>query len=490
MRRREGAPPYVFYEGPPTANGRPGSHHVLARVFKDIFPRYKTMRGFYSYRKGGWDCHGLPVEIAVEQKLGFESKQSDIERYGIAEFNAPCRESVFEFLEDWTRADRADRLLGRPRRPLPHAGLAVHRVGLVGARAAVGQGPALRGLQGRARTARATAPRCPATRWPRATRTSRTRASTSAIPVTEAGGRAARGRRAARVDDDAVDARLQRRRGRRPGPDVRPHDRRPRAGRGARRARARRGRARSPTASPAGTWSAPRYEPPFPFIPALRVRRQGPHRPAGRLRRPPRTAPASSTPRSRSARTTSASAPSRGSNVINPVRADGTYDERIGPYAGRYVKDGRRRPDRGPARPRPAASRPSACCTPTRTAGAAARRCSTTPSRPGTSAPRSCSDRLLAANETVDWHPEHIKHGRFGRWLENNVDWAISAASATGARRCRSGATRRARPSHRLVRRAGGALRRHARGPAPPVRRRGRRSPRRPAASRCAACPR
>src|SRR4051795_5293967 len=102
LRRREGAPPYVFYEGPPTANGRPGSHHVLARVFKDVFPRYKTMRGFYSYRKGGWDCHGLPVEIAVQNELGIESKQQ-IEEYGIAEFNQKCRESVFEFLEDWTR---------------------------------------------------------------------------------------------------------------------------------------------------------------------------------------------------------------------------------------------------------------------------------------------------------------------------------------------------------------------------------------------------
>ena len=100
LRRREGAPPWVFYEGPPTANGRPGSHHVLARVFKDIYPRFKTMRGFYVERKGGWDCHGLPVEIAVEQKLGIQSKD-EIEAYGIAEFNAKCRESVFEFLEDW-----------------------------------------------------------------------------------------------------------------------------------------------------------------------------------------------------------------------------------------------------------------------------------------------------------------------------------------------------------------------------------------------------
>ena len=102
LRRREGAEPFVFYEGPPTANGRPGSHHVLARVFKDIFPRYQTMRGRYVERKAGWDCHGLPVEIAVEQQLGFTSK-ADIERYGIAEFNAKCRESVFEFLDDWTR---------------------------------------------------------------------------------------------------------------------------------------------------------------------------------------------------------------------------------------------------------------------------------------------------------------------------------------------------------------------------------------------------
>ena len=100
LRRREGAPRYVFYEGPPTANGPPGSHHVLARVFKDIYPRYKTMRGYRVERKGGWDCHGLAVEIAVEQQLGLTNK-TQIEEYGIERFNARCRESVFEFLEDW-----------------------------------------------------------------------------------------------------------------------------------------------------------------------------------------------------------------------------------------------------------------------------------------------------------------------------------------------------------------------------------------------------
>ena len=177
MRRREGAEPFVFYEGPPTANGRPGSHHVLARVFKDIFPRYQTMRGRYVERKAGWDCHGLPVEIAVEQQLGFTSK-ADIERYGIAEFNAKCRESVFEFLDDWTRL--TERIaywvdLEHPYRTLDEL---LHRVGLVGARAAVGARPALRGPQGRpvlpARRHRAVL----ATRSRRATRTSRTRPST------------------------------------------------------------------------------------------------------------------------------------------------------------------------------------------------------------------------------------------------------------------------------------------------------------------------
>src|SRR5437868_5399806 len=102
IRRRTGAQPWGFYEGPPTANGPPGSHHVLARAFKDIFPRYKTMRGFYVERKGGWDCHGLPVELAVEAELGFTSK-SDIERFGIAEFNAICREKVMSHVGDWTR---------------------------------------------------------------------------------------------------------------------------------------------------------------------------------------------------------------------------------------------------------------------------------------------------------------------------------------------------------------------------------------------------
>lgn len=102
MENREGKPEYVFYEGPPTANGRPGVHHVLARAFKDIFPRYKTMRGYYVSRRGGWDTHGLPVEIEVEKQLGFSNKQ-DIENFGIDKFNALCRESAFTYIQEWER---------------------------------------------------------------------------------------------------------------------------------------------------------------------------------------------------------------------------------------------------------------------------------------------------------------------------------------------------------------------------------------------------
>ena len=83
-------PRWTFFEGPPTANGRPGTHHVEARVFKDVFPRFKTMQGYLVERKAGWDCHGLPVELAVEKELGFSGK-GDIEAYGVAEFNARCR---------------------------------------------------------------------------------------------------------------------------------------------------------------------------------------------------------------------------------------------------------------------------------------------------------------------------------------------------------------------------------------------------------------
>ena len=102
---REGKKPFIFYEGPPTANGRPGIHHVIARTLKDTVCRYKTMRGYQVKRKAGWDTHGLPVEIEVEKELGLNNKQ-EIEEYGIDKFNCKCRESVFKYERQWREMTR------------------------------------------------------------------------------------------------------------------------------------------------------------------------------------------------------------------------------------------------------------------------------------------------------------------------------------------------------------------------------------------------
>ncbi len=101
LQKESPAGEFVFYEGPPTANGRPGIHHLESRAFKDIIPRYKTMRGYHVRRKGGWDTHGLPVEIEVEKELGISSKK-EIEEYGIAQFNEKCKENVWKYVDEWT----------------------------------------------------------------------------------------------------------------------------------------------------------------------------------------------------------------------------------------------------------------------------------------------------------------------------------------------------------------------------------------------------
>ncbi|HXF57631.1 MAG TPA: isoleucine--tRNA ligase [Actinomycetota bacterium] len=102
LERRKGAPEWVFYDGPPTANNRPHIGHVEARTFKDLYPRYRTMTGYYVHRKAGWDCHGLPVEVEVEKAIGTRSKR-DIEAFGVAEFVRLCRESVRTYVDDWRR---------------------------------------------------------------------------------------------------------------------------------------------------------------------------------------------------------------------------------------------------------------------------------------------------------------------------------------------------------------------------------------------------
>jgi len=102
LAQTDGSPRWTFYEGPPTANGMPGTHHIEARSFKDIFPRFKTMQGFHVDRKAGWDCHGLPVELAVEKELGFAGK-ADIEEYGVEAFNDRCRASVTRHVDKWSQ---------------------------------------------------------------------------------------------------------------------------------------------------------------------------------------------------------------------------------------------------------------------------------------------------------------------------------------------------------------------------------------------------
>ena len=102
LAARAGCKPFVFYEGPPTANGMPHPGHCLTRAIKDVFPRYRTMRGYYCERKAGWDTHGLPVEVEVCKELGIHSKE-EIENYGIEPFIHKCQASVWRYMQEWER---------------------------------------------------------------------------------------------------------------------------------------------------------------------------------------------------------------------------------------------------------------------------------------------------------------------------------------------------------------------------------------------------
>ena len=114
LEQRAGAPPFVFYEGPPTANGMPHPGHCLTRAIKDLFPRYKTMRGYRCERKAGWDTHGLPVEVEVCKELGIHSKE-EIETYGVEKFIQKCQQSVWRVHARVGTPHRTHRLLGRSR---------------------------------------------------------------------------------------------------------------------------------------------------------------------------------------------------------------------------------------------------------------------------------------------------------------------------------------------------------------------------------------
>jgi isoleucyl-tRNA synthetase len=424
MRRREGAPLFVFYEGPPTANGAPGAHHVLSRVFKDIFPRYKTMRGHYVPRKAGWDCHGLPVELEVERQLGISSKH-EIEQYGIAEFNQRCRESVFSYVEDWNRLterigfwiDLDDAyvtlaneyiesvwwalrqiwdkdLLYEGHKVVPYCprcgtALSSHEVAL-GYKDVIDpsiyvrfpvidpKGPLEQGDQLLIWTT---------TPWTLVSNAAvamnpeltyvRARLDAEVHVLAEARVAAVLGEQAEVLD-------------------------------------------RFPGAEMQGT----RYEAPFPYIAAEEFG------PLGHTVLP--AAFVSADDGTGLVHTAIAFGEDDfrlgeqfGLQIVNPVLADGTFDERIGPYAGQRVKEadpdliadldqrGRLLRSEDYEHSYPHCWR---CDTPLLYYAKASWYIRTTAKR----------EELLRANEAIDWYPFHIKHGRFGKWLESNVDWALS----------------------------------------------------------------
>ena len=417
IRRREGSPPFIFYEGPPTANGRPGAHHVLARVFKDVFPRYRTMRGHYVPRKAGWDCHGLPVELEVEKELGFHNKH-DIERFGIAEFNARCRESVLRYIDEWNElterigfwVDTDDAyytlandyiesvwwslkqvwdkgLLVEGNRVVPYCtrcgtALSSHELSL-GYEDVVDPSVYVK-------FPLVDEPDVSLLAWTTMPWTLVPHAAIAVDPgVTYV---------QARKDGDTLilaeplvervlgeDAEIV---GRMPGSEL----------------------------------LGLRYEPPFPYITDYGER--GHTVLAGDF--------VSIEDGTGVVHTGAAFgdddfrlATENGLTIHNPVDAEGRFDERTGPYAGMHVREADphliealRESGRLFSAGEYEHSYPHCwrCGTPLIYYAKKNWSVRTTARK----------DELLAANESINWHPEHIKHGRFGKWLENNVDWALS----------------------------------------------------------------
>jgi isoleucyl-tRNA synthetase len=427
VRRREGAEPWVFWEGPPTANGRPGVHHVLARVFKDIYPRYKTMRGYQVERKGGWDTHGLPVEIAVQQQLGIENKR-EIEEFGIAEFNQRCRDAVFEYLEDWNALterigfwidlDDAYRTLDPTYiESVWWALRQIHDKGLL--------------YEGHK-----VVPYCPGCE----TALSSHEVAQGyedvvdpsvyvRLPVVEDGGPLQAGdellvwtttpwtlvsNAAVAVDPELVYVRAK------VGPLDAPVVLAEALVERVLGAEGVRILERFPGAALDGV----RYEPPFSYLKSDVYGERGHTVLLGDFVTADdgtglvHTAIAFGEDDFRLGQ-------QYGLNVVNPVRLDGTYDERIGPYVGRKVKEAD--PDLiEDLRARGRLLRAE-------TIEHAYPHCwrSGDPliyyaKRSWYIATSKLRDNLIEANSQVDWHPEHIREGRMGDWLRGNVDWALS----------------------------------------------------------------
>jgi isoleucyl-tRNA synthetase len=417
IRRRQGGKPFVFYEGPPTANGRPGSHHVLSRVFKDVFPRYRTMRGHLVHRKAGWDCHGLPVELEIERELGIKSKE-DIERYGIAEFNAKCRSSVLTYIDEWNKlterigfwidTDQAyytltdeyiesvwwglsevwkKGLLYQGHKVVPYCprcgtALSSHEVAQgykdvvdpsVFVRFPVVGEPGV-SLLGWTTTPWTLLSNAALAVHPDVTYV-RARVGDEVLIVAEALAERVLG------EGYTVESRLS-------GHEL------------------------------AGT----RYEPPFSFVTDF-----------GELGHSVLEADFVTTDDGTGIVHTAIAfgeddfqlGERYGLTLQNPVRLDGTFDERMGPFAGRKVKEadpdivealraaGRLFREMPYEHAYPHCWR---CGTPLLYYAKASWYVKTTAIR----------EEMLAENEKINWYPEHIKHGRFGDWLEGNVDWALS----------------------------------------------------------------
>jgi isoleucyl-tRNA synthetase len=431
VAQREGARVWSFYEGPPTANGRPGSHHVLARVFKDIYPRYRTMRGYQVPRKAGWDSHGLGVELEVERELGITSK-AEIEAYGIAEFNQRCRESVFRYVDDferlterigfWIDMDDAyatltndyiesvwwslrriwdDERLSHGHRVVPYC----PRCGTALSSHEVAQGyeevedPSVYvKLPIREATPSDEIPESPLEPgdqlvvWTTTPWTLISNAAVAVGPDIEYARVRPQGAEEVFVVASSLVERVFGE-----GADV---------------------LATFPGNALAGT----AYEPPFPYI--------SDYGPRGHT---VLEADFVSTQEGTGIVHTAIAfgeddfrlGEQYGLTLQNPVKPDGTFDERVTDFAGRNVKeadpdiiDALRRRGRLLRAETLEHAYPHCwrCGTPLLYYATSSWYIRTTELR----------DRMLAENETIGWHPEHIKHGRFGKWLEGNQDWALS----------------------------------------------------------------
>jgi isoleucyl-tRNA synthetase len=426
LAERADAPIWSFYEGPPTANGRPGSHHVLARVFKDIYPRYRTMCGYRVPRKAGWDCHGLPVELEVEKQLGISSK-GEIEEFGIAEFNQRCRESVFEYVEEWNRL--TERIAFWVDLDDPYVTLEDRYIESVWW--------SLRQLwdKGKLYEGHKVVPYCPRDGTPLSshevaqgyqdvvdasiyvrlpllgaedeylliwTTTPWTLPGNAAVAVNPKVTyvRARLGDEVLVVAKDLVGKVL--------GEEAEVLEELP-------------GEALVGRSYEGPVFDlADRDRDGFPVIAGDFVTTEDG---TGLVH----TAPPFGEDDYRVGAEAGIFDPTVASTLYNPVRPDGTFDDRVIGFAGEFVKGSettRRLIDdldrRGLLFREQAYEHAYPHCW---RCGTPLLYYATSSWYVGTSSAR---DQLLANNETIGWHPEHVKHGRFGKWLENNVDWALS----------------------------------------------------------------